>query len=95
MPKFSESSWKLTNLLKKDKVWEFGRQEEALVQELKDKLATLTKLGTPNMEGEIVLVTDSSDFQGGACLFQWQKISTEILELKDKQASPRSFLPKV
>ena len=91
VPKFSQTSWKLTNLLKKDKVWEFGREEEALVQQLKDKLAELTKLGTPSMEGEIVIVTDSSDHQSGACIFQWQKISTESLALNDKQAPLPEF----
>jgi len=71
--KFSESSHKLTDLLKKGRSWSFGTQEEHLVQDLKDKLATLTKLGSPKMEGEIVIMTDASDYQGGATIFQWQK----------------------
>ena len=52
---------------------------EAKVEELKSKLKELTKLGTPKMEGEIVIATDSSEHQGGAALFQWQRVSKEII----------------
>jgi len=72
VPQFSESSHQLTDLLRKGRSWTWGEKEEKLVQDLKEKLSKLTKLGSPKMEGEIVIMTDASDYQGGATIFQWQ-----------------------
>jgi len=53
------------------------------IQELKDKLATLTSIGVPNSQGEMVLVTDACDIGGGPTLFQWQQL--------DKAQIPHQF----
>ena len=89
VPQFSTSSYKLTNLLKKNQNWKWGDEEEKLVQELKDKLASLTKLGSPKMEGEVVIFTDASDFQAGATIFQWQKVDGEVFA--NMHPKPKAF----
>lgn len=47
VPSFSKSSHQLTDLLKKGRSWVWSEREEKLVQDLKDKLAQLTKLVPP------------------------------------------------
>ena len=59
---------------------ELGKQEEQALNELKRKLENAVKLGTPQPTGEIVMVTDSSETGGGACLFQWQTLNPEVLK---------------
>ena len=80
VPRFSESSCVLTELLKKETPWKWGPLEEAKFLELKQKLAKLTCLGTPKPQGEMVVLTDSSDLQGGATIFQWQLVPHEVLK---------------
>ena len=80
VPRFSESSHVLTELLKKDVPWKWGFEEETKFKELKDKLAKVTALGTPKPFGEMVLMTDASDSQGGATIFQWQLVPEEVLK---------------
>jgi len=64
--------------------------------ELKEKLAKLTCLGTPKDQGEIVLLTDASDSQGGATIFQWQPVPQEVLdEVKSKVGHKDSLETKV
>ena len=60
---FSQTSHQLTDLLRKGRPWVWGAREEKLVQDLKDKLSRLTKLGSPKSNGEIVIMTDASDYQ--------------------------------
>ena len=78
VPRFSETSHMLTDLMKKGKSWTWGEKEQKLVQDLKDKLSAMTKMGIPKMEGEMVIMTDASDKQGRATIFQWQKVSPQI-----------------
>jgi len=51
---------------------------------LKQKIADVTCLGTPQEKGEIIIITDASDVGGGAQVLQWQKLkkdtTTEVLE---------------
>ena len=79
IPKFSDSSHILTDLLKKGTPWTWTDLHQQKLDELKSKLSQLTQLGTPKCQGEIVLLTDSSDHQGGASIYQWQPVSTKIL----------------
>ena len=90
VPSFSTTSHKLTDLLKKGRQWVWGEKEEKLVEELKEKLWRLTKLGSPKIDGEIVMMTDYSDFQGGATIFQWQKVDPEVFRLMQKTDQPKT-----
>ena len=59
----------MTDLTKKNGKWEWGKQQQAKFEELKQKLATLTSIGVPRPKGEVILITDASDIGGGATLF--------------------------
>ena len=69
---FTFSSAILTELTKKNVPWNWTEEHERAFLELKSKLANVSGLGVPNIEGEIVLVTDASNIGGGGSLFQWQ-----------------------
>jgi len=75
---FTFSSAILTNLLKHTQRWEWTPEHEQAFQELKGKIAVAKGLGVPQLKGEILLVTDSSNLGGGASLYQWQCISLLI-----------------
>ena len=42
---------------------------------MKEKLANIDMLATPNSEGELVVITDASLVGGSGTLFQWQKLA--------------------
>ena len=71
---FTFSSAPLTELLKKNVKWRWTEIEQKCFDELKNKISALEVLGVPKPNGEIVMVTDSSDLGGGATLFQWQTL---------------------
>ena len=70
----------MTDLLKKGATWKWGELESQKFEEMKCKLANYTKLGPPLPQGEIVVITDSSDVQGGASIFQWQPVPNLVLQ---------------
>ena len=88
VPNFSQTSHVLTDLLKKETPWTWGKEQQTKMDELKAKLAKLTCLGTPKPTGEMVVLTDSSDVQGGATIFQWQSVPNEVLERLGKTPIP-------
>ena len=55
---------------------------------MKEKLAKVTSLGTPKPFGEMVILTDASDSQGGATIFQWQLVPNEVLKNVRKDFVP-------
>ena len=61
-------------MTKKNTPWKWEEAHQRAFQVLKEKLANVQGLGVPNSEGEIVLITDSSNVGGGASLYQWQPI---------------------
>ena len=67
----------LTNLIKKSTAWRWGPQEERAFDELKNKVASAKCLGVPRAQGEMILVTDASNVDGGGTLFQWQALEKE------------------
>ena len=73
VPSFTYSSKLLTDLTKKDKKWHPGEEEAKQFRELKDKLGNIGMLGTPNSEGEFLVITAASLVRAGGTLFQWQK----------------------
>ena len=68
---FTFSSAPLTELLKKNVKWRWTDVEQKCFEELKGKIASLETLGTPKNSGEIVMITDSIDLDGGETIFQW------------------------
>ena len=62
---FTYSSAPLSDLIKKTTPWRWTSREEECFQELKMKIASSNCLGVPCPEGEIVLITDTSDVRGG------------------------------
>ena len=69
---FTYTSAILKDLIKKSTTWRWGPQEQQAFDKLKDKVANAKCLGVPRAQGEIVLVTDSSNVGGGGTLFQWK-----------------------
>ena len=53
-------------------MWSWTTEHQKAFDELKEKLVNVSGLGVPNVEGEIILVTDASNIGGGGSLFQWQ-----------------------
>ena len=74
---FTYSSAILTDLIKKSTTWRWGPQEQQAFDELKDRLANAKCLGVPMAQGEIILLTDTSNVGGGATLFHWQAVEKE------------------
>ena len=74
LPNFTYSSHLLTDLTKKDKKWLWGEEEAKQFDELKTKLGSVGLLGTPNADGEFVVISDASQVGGGGTLFQWQRL---------------------
>ena len=90
IPRFTESSHILTDLLKKGNAWKWTEIEENKLNDLKRKLSAMTLLGVPNSVGEMVIVTDSSDYGGGASIFQWQLLPSEILQKVGKRCEKKN-----
>ena len=70
---FTYSSAPLTDLIKNPTHWRWTAREEESFQELKKKIASFNCLGIPRPKGEIVLITDASDVEGGGTIYQWQE----------------------
>ena len=65
------------DLIKKSTTWRWGPQEEQSLDKPKDKVANSKCLDVPKAEGEIIVVTDSTNVGGGGTLFQWQALEKE------------------
>ena len=76
---FQYSSTVLTDLTKKEAVWHWGSVEAEAFAELKRKFTDSSALGVPKPEGEIILITDSSLIGGGASIYQWQSVSSDVM----------------
>ena len=74
---FTDTSAILTDLIKKSTTWHWGPQEQQAFDELKDKVANAKCLGVPWAQGEIILVTETSNVGGGGAMFQWQALEKE------------------
>ena len=74
---FTHTSAILTDLIKKTTTWRWGPQAQQAFDELKDKVANAKCLGVPRAQGEIILVTDTSNVGGSGTLFQWQALDRE------------------
>ena len=70
----------LRDLIKKSATWRWGPQEQQGFDELKRKVANAKCLGVPRAQGEMILVTDTSNVGGGGTLFQWQALEKEELD---------------
>ena len=75
--KFTYTSAILTDLIKKSTTWRWGPEQQRAFDELKDKVANAKFLAVPRAQGEIILVTDASNVNGGGTLFQWQALEKE------------------
>ena len=67
----------LADLIKKSTTWRHGSQEQQAFDGFKDKVAKAKCLGVPKAQGEIFLVTDTSNVSGGGTFFQWQALEQE------------------
>ena len=74
---FTYTSAIVTDLIKKCTTWCWGPQEQNVFDKLKDKVTNAKCLGVPRAQGEILLVTDTSNVGGGGTLFQWQALEKE------------------
>ena len=77
---FTYSSVLLTNLTKNSEKWEWTPAHQAEFEQLKSKLASLSILGVPRADGELVFISDASDEGGGGSLYQWQRIKEGAVE---------------
>ena len=73
----THTSATLTDLIKESTTWRWGPQEQQAFDELKDIVANASCLGVRRAQGEIILVTDTSNVRGGGTLFQWQALEKE------------------
>ena len=67
---FSHIANPLTQLLKKDKVWEWTEKCELSFSELKSLLSNEPLLQYPDFEKEFIVITDASDYAIGSILSQ-------------------------
>ena len=74
---FTYTSAILTDLIKQTTTSRWAPQEQQVFDELKDKVANAKGLVVPRSQGEIILVTDASNVDGGQTLFQWQALEKE------------------
>ena len=74
---FTYTSAILTDLIKKSTTWRRGPQEQQAFDELKDNVANAKCLGVSEAQGEVILVTDTSNVGGGGTLFKWQALEKE------------------
>ena len=74
---FTYTSAILTDLIKKSTTWRWGPQEQQAFDEIKDKVANAKCLGVSRAQGEIILVTDTSNVGGGGTLFQLKALERE------------------
>ena len=65
----------LTDQIKKTTPWSWTAREDECFQELKKKSASSNGLDVPRPKGEIVLITDASDVEGGGTIYQWQELN--------------------
>ena len=74
IPTFTYNSHLVMDLIKKNVPWKWTPENESQFQEIKEKLSSLRKLGTPARDGEFVVIKDASLVGGGGTLLQWQPI---------------------
>ena len=69
---FTYSSVLVTNLTKKSETWEWIPAHQAEFEQLRSKLASLSILGVPRADGELVFISDASDEGAGGSLYHGQ-----------------------
>ena len=72
---FTYSSAPLSDLIKNRTPWSWTAREEQCFKELKKKIASSNCLGVPCPKGEIVLIIDGSDVEGGETIYRWQELN--------------------
>ena len=77
---FTYSSVLLTNLTKKSEKSDGTPAHQAEFEQLKLKLSSLSILGVPRADGELVLISDVSDEGEGGSLYQWQRFNDGAVE---------------
>ena len=75
---FTYSSAPLTDLVKKTNPWRWTHKEEDYFQELKKKFSSTTCLGIPRPMGEIILMTDACDVEGGVVSYSSSRSLTPL-----------------
>eukprot|EP00730_Choanoeca_flexa_P009230 TRINITY_DN12614_c0_g2_i1.p1 TRINITY_DN12614_c0_g2~~TRINITY_DN12614_c0_g2_i1.p1 ORF type:complete len:1337 (+),score=253.89 TRINITY_DN12614_c0_g2_i1:1150-5160(+) len=70
LPNLAHHLTPLTNLLKKDKVFEWGEKEAAALQKIKDIVTRQPVLALPKPDKPFLLQTDASDYALGGTLLQ-------------------------
>ena len=88
---FTYSSVLLTNLTKKSEKWEWTPAYQAEFELLKSKLSSLSILGVPRADGELVFIFDASDEGGGGSLYQWQRINEGAVERNSSELKTASI----
>nr|XP_012235715.1 PREDICTED: uncharacterized protein LOC105679947 [Linepithema humile] len=71
IPQFATLSEPLTRLLKKNKRWDWGEEQELAFERIKEHLTTAPTLACPNFEQPFALQTDASSVGLGAVLTQF------------------------
>ena len=73
MPHFADIAKALTQLTKKDKIWDFNQECQESFDELKGKFSNTTVLAFPDFKVPSILTTDASTVGLGAVLSQVQE----------------------
>ncbi|CAH2108922.1 unnamed protein product [Euphydryas editha] len=77
IPKFSEVARPLTDLMKKNRPWNWGKLENEAHETLKRKLSSAPILRQPDFAEPFILRTDASAYTIGAVLIQGQDSKSE------------------
>jgi len=73
VPHFADIAKALTQLTKKDKIWDWNQDYQESFDELKSKLSNTPVLAFPDFKAPFILTTDASTVGLGAVLSQVQK----------------------
>jgi hypothetical protein len=73
VPHFADIAKPLTQLPKKDKIWDWNQECQGSFNRLKNKLSSTHVLAFPDFKVPFILTTDASTVRLGAVLFQVQE----------------------
>ena len=87
VPNFAAKSAFMSDLLQKHELWTWTRAHEVELRSLIEELADQVLLSVPTPDGQIIIITDASDWALGAVLAQLQHGDLVILEFASRKLS--------
>jgi hypothetical protein len=85
VPHFADIAKPLTQLTKKDKIWDWNQECEESFDRLKSKLSSIPVLAFPDFKVKFILTTDASTVGLDAVLFQVQEGTEKPVSFASRQ----------